>query len=54
MSSVMPRHEFVEAHDLVVRDEAENVGEPRLRINTVQLGGLDQCIGDGGGFAPAF
>ena len=41
MLSVTPRHELVEARDLVVRDAAENVGEPCLRINAVQLGGLD-------------
>jgi hypothetical protein len=40
--------------DLVVRDAAESVSEPRLRINAVQLGGFYQRIGDGGGFAPAF
>ncbi len=40
--------------DLVVRDAAESVGEPCLRINAVQLGGFYQRIGDGGGFAPAF
>ncbi len=27
--------------DLVVRDAAESVGEPCLRINAIQLGGLD-------------
>ncbi len=52
--SVTPRHELVEARDLVVRDAAESVGEPCLRINAVQLGGLDQRIGDGSGFGRAF
>ncbi len=54
MLSVTPRHEFVDARDLVVRDAAEIVGKPCLRINAVQLGGLDRRIGDGGGFGRAF
>ncbi len=33
--------QLVEARDLVVRDAAENVSEPCLRINAVQLGGLE-------------
>jgi hypothetical protein len=37
----VPRQQFVDLVDLVVRDAAENVGEPCLRINAVQLGGLD-------------
>ena len=49
MLSVTPRHELVEARDLVVRDAAESVGEPCLRIDVVQLGGFYQRIGDGGG-----
>ncbi len=52
--SVTPRHELVEARDLVVRDAADGVGEPCLRINAVQLGGIDQRIGDGSGFGRAF
>ncbi len=48
MLSVTPRHELVEALDLVARDTAENVGESCVRINAIQLGGLDQRIRDGG------
>ena len=43
-----------EARDLVVRDAAENVGEPCLRINAVQLGGFYLRIGDCGGFGRFF
>jgi hypothetical protein len=35
----------------VVGDAAEGVGEPCLRVDAVQLGGLYQGIDDGGGFA---
>jgi len=50
----VPRKQFVDLVDLVVRDAVENVGEPCLRINAVQLGGFDQGEGDGGGFGRAF
>ena len=52
--SVTPRHELVEARDLVISDATEGGGEPCLRINAVQLGGFDQRIGDGGGLGRAF
>ncbi len=52
--SVTPRHELVETRDLVIGNAAENIGQPCLRINAVQLGGLDQRIGDGRGFGRAF
>ncbi len=35
--------------DLVVRDAAESVGEPCLRINAIQLCRFEQRIGDGSG-----
>jgi len=54
MLSVAPRHELVEARDLVVRDAAESVGQPCLRINAIQLCRFDQRIGDGSGFGRAF
>ncbi len=54
MLSVTPRHELVDLVDLVVRDAADGVGEPCLRINAVQLDGLDQRIGYCGGFGCAF
>jgi hypothetical protein len=38
----------------VIRDTGQNIGEPGLGIDTVQLGGFDQRIGDGSGFGRAF
>lgn len=52
------REEFVDACDIVVGDLGENLCEPGLRIDVVELGGLDQsedarrhmllenCVGD--------
>ena len=54
MLSITPWHELVEVRDLVICDAADGAGELCLRINAVQLGGLDQCIGDGGSFGRAF
>ncbi len=34
--------------DFVIGDAAEDIGQPSLGIDAVQLGGLDQRIGDGG------
>jgi len=49
----MPREQFVDLVDLVVRDAGQGVGEPSLWIDAVELGGLDQGVGDGGGLAAA-
>jgi hypothetical protein len=38
----------------VIRDTGQNIGEPGLGIDTVQLGGFDQGEGDGGGFGRAY
>jgi len=38
----------------VLGDTAEHVGQPGLLIDTVELGGFDQSVGDGGRFAAAF
>jgi hypothetical protein len=38
----------------VVGDALEDIGEPGLGINIIELGGLDQRIGDCGGFGRAF
>jgi hypothetical protein len=38
----------------VVCDAAQGIGEPGLRIDAVQLGGLNHCIDDGCGFAATF
>jgi hypothetical protein len=42
---------FINAVDLVISDTTKNIGQPCLRIDTVQLGGLDQSLGDGGGMS---
>jgi hypothetical protein len=33
----------------VIGDAAEDVGEPGLRVDCVELGGLDEGVGDGCG-----
>ena len=52
--SVTPGQELVDAGDLVVGDPAEHVGEPSLRIDAIQLGALDQSVGDRRRLAAAF
>jgi len=37
----------------VIRDTGQNIGEPGLGIDTVQLGGFDQGEGDGHGVSAA-
>ena len=39
--------------DLLVGDTFEDPGEPGLRVDVVERGGLDQGVGDGGGPAAA-
>ena len=39
--------EFVDTVNLVIGDAGEDVGEPGLRIDAIELGRLDQAIGDG-------
>ena len=41
-SSVVPREQPVGAVDRVVGDRAEDVGQPRLRFDAVELGAFDQ------------
>ena len=53
LSGVAPWEQFVDTGDFVIGDAAEHIGEPGLGIDTVELGGLDQGIGDGSGFASA-
>ncbi len=52
--SVTPGGELVQPCDFVLGDAAEHIGEPGLGIDAVELGGLDQGIGDGCRFAAAF
>ena len=51
--SVRPGHEVFKAGDLGVGDVGQDIGEPGLRIDTVELGGLDEGIGDRRGLAAA-
>ncbi len=49
----MPRQQFINTIDHVIRDAVKNVGEPGLRIDAVEFGRFDQRVGDGGRFATA-
>ena len=42
--SVAPGHEFVETSDLVVGDDGKRLGQPGLRVDTVKLGGFQECL----------
>lgn len=53
-SSVTPRHQFIEASDLVIGDATEHIGQPYLWIEAVQLGSFDERVGDCTGILAAF
>lgn len=42
---------IIDLGDLIVWEAADGVREPGVGINGVELGGFDQGVGDGGGFA---
>ena len=44
----IPGQQFVEFRGWMIGDAAEHVGEPSLRIDVIQLGGLDQREHRGG------
>ena len=44
----MPGQKLVQLRDLVIGNAAENICQPCLWINAIQLGGFDQRICDGG------
>jgi hypothetical protein len=44
---IIPWKQLINSVDLVVCDAAQGIGEPGLRIDAVQLGGLNQGIDDG-------
>jgi hypothetical protein len=46
-----PRQQVADAVNLVIRDAGECVRKPCLWVDTIQLGGFNQGIGDGGGLA---
>ena len=47
----VPWQQIVDPVDLVVWNAGEGVGEPGLGIDAIEFCGLDQGVGDGGGFA---
>lgn len=47
----VPRHQLVDAVDLVIMDTGEDVGEVGLGIEAVELDGLDDGHRTGEGFA---
>ena len=47
----VPGQEFVETRRRVVGDAAQNVGEPRLRIDAIELGGSNQGVDCSGALA---
>ncbi len=51
--SVTPGHQLVQPSDLVICDVAKDVRQPGLRVDAIQLRGLDQGIGDCSGVAAA-
>lgn len=51
--SAGPRQELIETGDLVLGDPAKHIGEPGLRVDTVQLCRLDQGVDNGPGRAAA-
>ena len=51
--SVRPGHEVFKVGDLGVGDVGEDICEPGLRIDIVELGGLDEGVGDRRGLAAA-
>jgi hypothetical protein len=54
LGPIVPRQEFINPVDLVISTTAEGIGDPCLRIDTIELGGFNQGINDGPGFTAAF
>jgi len=40
-----PWQQIIDAIDFMVWDAGKCVGQPDLRINAIQFGGFDQCVG---------
>jgi hypothetical protein len=51
LCKVIPGQQFINPVDLVICDTAENISEPSLWINAVELGSFNQGEGDCHGFA---
>ena len=52
MPEQVPGQEFVNALGGVIRQAGQHVGEPSLRVDVVELDGLDQLVDGGGATAP--
>ena len=50
----IPRQEFIELRDRLVVDLVEQVCEPSLGIDIIELGSLNQRVHDGRSFSPTF
>ena len=44
----VPGQQLVETSDRMVGDAGEDIGQPGLRIDVVELGGHDQAVQEGG------
>ena len=42
---LVPRQQFVDAVDLMFGDTAKDIRQPSLRVNVIELGGLNERIG---------
>jgi hypothetical protein len=49
----VPGKELIQPADRVIGDAGEHIGEPGLRVDVVELGGLDQRVEDGGALPAA-
>jgi hypothetical protein len=49
----VPRQELIEFARRLISNAGENVSQPSLRIDVVELGGLDQRVHDRGALSPA-
>src|SRR6266478_3008614 len=52
-STPLPRQQLGEAPHRMIGKVGEDIGEPGLRVDAAELGGLDQRV-EGGGAASAF
>jgi hypothetical protein len=47
----IPGQELVDALGRMILQSHQDIGEPRLRVDVVELGGLDQRVDGGGALA---
>ena len=53
LGGVTPRQQLIQPIDLVIGDAGEDIGEPSLWVDAVQLGRFDQGVGGRGRLAAA-